>query len=441
MSVRVRFAPSPTGRLHVGNIRAALVNWLFARQQKGSFILRIDDTDQQRSTAAYEEGIRQDLTWLGLTWDETFRQSDRFDRYDSVVADLKAKGLLYPAYETPEELDVKRKIQLGRGKPPVYDRAALSLTKSEMSVYQKEGREPHWRFKLDQNRRIMFKDLIRGDVAIDLSSVSDPVLIREDGTYLYTLPSVIDDLDKQISHIVRGEDHVTNSAVQVAIFEALGGTAPLMAHFSLLTGPKGEKLSKRFGAQAIDDIRQEGLIDARSISALLARLGTKESIQPINSLSDLVSDFDFAKFSRAAARFDPDELKILSAKILHQSSFEDVADRLPEGMTPLHWQSIRANINSLSETEDWWTIIKGPVKPIIEDADHLVLCANLLPESPLDQDSWTLWTNQIKEKTGVKGKALFMPLRQALTGRDKGPEMAVLLPLIGRDEAKRRLEH
>ena len=439
MSVRVRFAPSPTGRIHVGNIRAALVNWLFAKQQGGTFILRIDDTDRARSTKDYEDGIREDLAWLGLDYQETFNQSDRFDRYDAVVADLKERGLLYAAYETAEELEVKRKIQLGRGLPPVYDRAALKLTDAEKAAYETEGRTPHWRFKLDQSRTIEFTDMIRGAVKIDLSSVSDPVLIRADGTYLYTLPSVVDDHDYGITHIVRGEDHVTNSAVQVAIFEALGGKAPEMAHFALLTGAKGEGLSKRHGAQSIQDYREEGVIESRAIIAMLARLGTSDPIVPVTAISDLLEDFDFGKFSRGAAKFDPEELKLLSAKILHISDYSQVESRLPDGMTAAVWDQIKANIDQLSDCVDWWRIINGPVEPIIEDADYLAKAAELLPGGEYDGDTWGQWTNAIKEATGAKGKALFMPLRLALTGVQRGPEMAVLLPLIGRDEAAARL--
>lgn len=438
MTVKVRFAPSPTGRLHVGNVRAALVNWLFARQQGGQFILRIDDTDRQRSTKAYEDGIREDLTWLGLSWDDSFRQSERFDRYHGVVEELKAAGRLYPCYESTEELDIKRKIQMGRGQPPVYDRAALDLSEDDKARYEAEGRKPHWRFKLDVPARIEWTDLIRGPVSIDLTSVSDPILIRGDGSYLYTLPSVIDDLDYGITHIVRGEDHVTNSAVQVQIIEALGGKAPEMAHFALLTGKGGEGLSKRHGAMSIEEYRDEAGLEPVAITALLARLGTSAPIEPATGLDPFVADFDFSKFSRGAAKFDPEELTLLNAKILHMMPFDKIADRL-SGLNAETWDVVRPNISKLADVQDWLAIINGPVEPVIEDQDHMTRVLELLPEGQLTVDSWKVWTDAIKAETGAKGRALFMPLRQALTGQSHGPDMGALLPLIGREKVEARL--
>ncbi len=439
MTVKVRFAPSPTGKLHLGNIRAALVNWLFAQQQGGTFVLRIDDTDTARSTKENEDAIRADLAWLGLNWDETFRQSDRFARYDEVVAKLKAEGRLYPCYETADELDMKRKIQMGRGKPPVYDRAALNLTNDEIAAFEAEGRTPHWRFKLDIPARIDWTDLIRGDVSIDLTSVSDPILIRGDGSYLYTLPSVVDDVDYGITHIVRGEDHVTNSAVQVQIFEALGGKAPTMAHFALLTGKGGEGLSKRSGAMSIGEYRDEAGLEAMAIVSLVARVGTSEPIEPFADVKPLVDGFDFGKFGRSTAKMDADDLDTINAKILHMTPYDAIASRV-EGVDAGLWEAIRPNLNKLADIADWQAIIKGPVDPVIEDADHIAKTLALLPEGELTADSWKAWTDAVKAETGVKGRGLFMPLRQALTGQSHGPDMAMLLPMIGREKVVARLE-
>lgn len=439
MTVKVRFAPSPTGKLHVGNIRAALVNWLFAQQQDGTFVLRIDDTDTERSTKENEEAIKTDLEWLGLKWDETFRQSDRFDRYNEVVGKLKAEGRLYPCYETADELDMKRKIQMGRGLPPVYDRAALDLTEEQIAAFEAEGRTPHWRFKLDVPARVDWTDLIRGDVSIDLAALSDPILIRGDGSFLYTLPSVVDDVDYGITHIVRGEDHVTNSAVQVQIFEAIGGKAPEMAHFALLTGKGGEGLSKRHGAMSIEEYRDEAGLEAMSIVSLLARVGTSEPIEAFVEPSRLIEAFDFSKFSRGTAKLDPAELELLNAKILHATPFDVVEGKL-DGVDEVFWETVRPNLNKLSDIADWQRMVQGPVTPLIEDADHMAKSAALLPEGDLTPDSWKTWTNSIKAETGAKGRALFMPLRQALTGQNHGPDMASLLPLIGREKVLARLE-
>lgn len=439
MTVKVRFAPSPTGKLHLGNIRAALVNWLFAQQQGGTFVLRIDDTDTARSTKENEDAIRADLEWLGLNWDETFRQSDRFSRYDEVVAQLKAEGRLYPCYETADELDMKRKIQMGRGKPPVYDRAALNLTDDEIAAYEDEGRTAHWRFKLDIPARIDWVDLIRGDVSIDLTSVSDPILIRGDGSYLYTLPSVVDDVDYGVTHIVRGEDHVTNSAVQVQIFEALGGKTPTMAHFALLTGKGGEGLSKRSGAMSIGEYRDEAGLEAMAIVSLVARVGTSEPIEPFADVKPLIDGFDFGKFGRSTAKMDADDLDTLNAKILHMTPYDAIASRV-EGVNAGLWETIRPNLSKLADIADWQAIIEGPVDPVIEDADHIAKTLALLPEGELTADSWKAWTDAVKAETGVKGRGLFMPLRQALTGQSHGPDMAMLLPMIGREKVVARLE-
>lgn len=439
MSVKVRFAPSPTGLLHVGNVRTAISNWLYARKMGGVFFLRIDDTDLARSTKEYEDGLKEDLLWLGLDWDETAKQSERFDRYDAAVKKLKEDDRLYPCYETSQELDLKRKVQLGQGKPPLYDRAGLNLTADEIAKYEAEGRTPHWRFKLKTPARVEWEDHIKGHQNFDIAALSDPILVRGDGTYLYTLPSVVDDIDFGITHIMRGEDHSANSAVQTQVFEALGAKAPGMAHFSLLTGAKGEGLSKRLGSASIKSYREDDGLEAMSIVSLLARIGSSDPIEPFTEIEPLIDGFDFSKFSRATAKFDPKDLEILNAKILHVTDFAAVQDRLPEGVTEPIWNVARANIKKLADITEWLTIVNGPVTPVIDDADFIAKAAALLPTGEWDEGTWKVWTTAVKEETGAKGRALFMPLRQAVTGLDHGPEMGTLLPLIGAERVKARL--
>ena len=436
MTVKVRFAPSPTGKLHVGNVRAALWNWLLARKSGGEFILRIDDTDLERSTKAYEEAIKSDLAWLGLNYDHTVSQSSRFSQYDAARDSLIEKGLLYPCYETPEELDRKRKLQRARGLPPVYDRAALSLSVEERQAFEAEGRKPHWRFKLSQ-KPVTWTDLIRGETTVDTASVSDPVLIRADGMYLYTLPSCVDDIDLGITHVMRGEDHVTNTGVQIEIFEALGGAAPQFAHHSLLVGADGKGLSKRLGSLSIETFRDDGL-EPSSITSLLAKLGTADPVAAQPDLNVLARDFDFARLGRAPARFDQAELEALNGKILHETPYEAAHEKLePMGVTPELWTVIRGNILKISEAEHWAAIVLGDIDPVILDKGLLDEAALLSPDT-LGPDSWGELTNALKEKTGAKGKKLFMPLRLALTGEERGPEMAALFPLIGAEKARAR---
>jgi glutamyl-tRNA synthetase len=436
MTVKVRFAPSPTGRLHVGNIRAAVTNWLFAKKHGGVFVLRIDDTDLARSTAEYEQGIETDLTWLGLAWDERHKQSARFDRYAAAAERLKAQGRLYPAYETQEELDRRRKVQLSRGRPPVYDRAALTLTDADRAAFEAEGRRPHWRFKLD-GKRVKWLDGIRGENEVDTASLSDPVLIREDGAFLYTLPSVVDDVEMGVTHVIRGEDHVTNTGVQVEIFEALGAAAPEFAHYSLLTGAEGEALSKRLGSLSIQDLRESGY-EPLAVVSHVARLGTSDAIEAAPSLDALVEAFDLGKLGRAPARYDPADLTRLNAGVLHAMPYAAARPRLQSLDCDLgegFWTAVRANLATFADVSAWAAVVRGPVVPRIEDADFLGRAAALLPP---DLD-WRAWTEAVKAETGAKGRALFMPLRQALTGMDHGPDMAPLLPLIGREKALKRL--
>jgi glutamyl-tRNA synthetase len=443
MTVKVRFAPSPTGRIHVGNVRTALMNVLFARKHAGTVLLRIDDTDLERSTPEFEQGIKDDLVWLGLAWEETFKQSERFDRYEAAKQDLIDKGLLYPCYETEDELDRKRKIQRAQGKPPVYDRAALQLSDDDKRKLEEEGRRPHWRFKLSGGR-IEWTDLVRGPSHIETSSVSDPILIRADGSYLYTLPSVVDDIESSVTHIIRGEDHVTNSAAQIEIFEAVGGkgAAPEMGHFPLLVGPDGEKLSKRLGSLAIADLREVEAFEPMAVLSLLAKIGTSDPVEVRSAIDQLAEEFDLAKISRTPARFDPADLERLNAKLLHDMEYAEVQARLAAMDAdggPAFWQAVRPNLTRLTDAAEWRRLVDGPVEPVIEDAGFTSQAAALLPSDPLGPESWSEWTNAIKDKTGRKGKQLFMPLRLALTGQPRGPEMSELLPLIGANTAKKRL--
>ena len=440
MTTIVRFAPSPTGKLHVGNIRAALTNYLFARKSGGKFLLRLDDTDTERSTEAFAQGIYADLAWLGLKHDLFAKQSERAGAHEAAAEKLQAMGRLYPCYETADELDRRRKRQLAQHKPPVYDRAALNLTTEQRNELESKGRRPHWRFKLS-GKRVEFNDLIRGPVHIETSSLSDPVLIREDGRFLYTLPSVVDDIEFKISHIIRGEDHVTNTGAQVEIFEALAAPVPVFAHFSMLIGAGGEALSKRIGSLAIEDFRNEG-IEPQAINSLLAKLGTSDPIAPRATLDELVADFDLAKFSRAPAHFDPNDLKTLNHKLLHGMSFDAVAgdlSRLGVGGGAAFWEAVRDNIQLLNEARGWWRVVEGPLEPVIENAEFAEQARGLLPKGPFSETTWGEWTAAITAKTGAKGKALFMPLRLALTGQPHGPEMKKLLPLIGPERASMRL--
>ncbi len=444
MTVTVRFAPSPTGKIHVGNVRAALWNWMFARKNGGRFILRIDDTDQERSTKENEDRIRADLTWLGLNWDETFSQSARFADYDLVSAALREKGLLYPCYETSEELDRKRRLQRTRGQPPVYDRAALALSDAQKAALEAEGRKPHWRFKLSQ-QPVAWNDLIRGETIVDTASVSDPVLIREDGMYLYTLPSCIDDIDAAITHVIRGEDHVTNAGVQIEIMRAIidvrgKGAVPQFAHHSLLIGADGQGLSKRLGSLSIEQMREDGLEPA-AITSLLAKLGTAEPVLPQSDLNALAMTFDFDKIGRAPARFDENELLQLNARILHEEPYARLAARLaPMGVSERLWDAVKGNVVRLKDAADWKGVIEGEISPVIEGAEFCTAAAGLVPDDPLTDQSWNAFVEAVKKTTGAKGRALFHPLRLALTGREKGPEMAAIFPLIGAEKARARLK-
>lgn len=440
---KTRFAPSPTGMMHIGNTRTALITWLSAKAAGGEFLLRIDDTDQERSEKKYEEAIKESLTWLGLNWDETANQNDRWDIYNARIDKLKEDGWLYPCYETADELGLKRKSLLGRGKPPIYDREGLTLSDDQKAKYESEGRKPHWRFKLI-HKPIEWNDMIRGEVKFEGADLSDPVVLREDGSPLYHLCSVIDDIEFGITHIVRGEDHVSNTATHVQMFEAMGAEPPTFAHLPLISDAEGGKLSKRLGALSIVELRDEAGLEPMSINSLLARLGTSEPIEPFQEIAPLIDSFDFSKFSRGTPKFDTEELSRLNAKILHDKPFAEVKPRLDEmGLGEIDeefWNIARQNIERLKDITEWWNVASGPVTPVIEEPDYIAEAATLLPPAPWDKDTWGAWTSAIKEKTGRKGKQLFMPLRQALTGMDHGPDMSEMLLLIGEEKTKKRLD-
>ena len=440
--IKVRFAPSPTGLIHLGNARPALMNWLFAKANDGEFILRFDDTDKERSKEEYAIAIETDLKWFGINPDKKFWQSKRFDLYDAARDELIGLGKLYPCYESADELDKKRVRARAMGKPPIYDRAALDLSEDEIKKYQDEGRKPHWRFKLDK-KPVLFDDLIRGEQKVNTASMSDPVLIRADGSYLYTLPSVVDDLDMGITHIIRGEDHVSNSGVQVEIFEALGGKAPVFAHHNLLSDAQGKGLSKRLGSLSIKAMRKAGY-EPMAVAIMATITGTSLSVEPVASLDELAKKFDLSIISRGPARYDEAELDTLNARILHDMSFEEAEPRLKKldikGGQDM-WLALRENLYKFSDIVELENLISGNVKPVISDEDRefITLAAENLPSGEWDENTWGAWTKHLKEVSGRKGKSLFMPLRLALTGKKDGPELKSLLVLIGRKECLARL--
>lgn len=443
MTVKTRFAPSPTGMMHVGNARTALIAWLFARKNGGEYLLRIDDTDRERSKTEYEEAIEEGLRWLGLDWDKKANQKDRMALYNRKIEELKNSGRIYPCYETPEELALKRKTQLSRGKPPIYDRAALNLTAEQKAAFEAEGRKPHWRFLLE-DKPIEWNDLIRGPVKFEGADLSDPVVLREDGNPLYHLCSVIDDVDFSITHILRGEDHVSNTATHVQMFEALGASPPQFAHLPLISDAEGGKLSKRLGSLSLRELRDETGLEPMAVSSLMARLGTADPIEPFADIRPLVESFDFGKFSRGTPKFDSAELVRLNARILHEKPFAEVRERLAEiglpGIDEPFWLAVRPNLEILADIREWWRVASGPVTPVIEDPSFIAQAAELLPSAPWDRNTWNAWTSAVKDKTGRKGKQLFMPLRQALTGMDHGPELGDLLVLIGPEKTRERLK-
>jgi len=430
-----RFAPSPTGHIHIGNLRTALMNYMIARKAGGTFILRIDDTDPERSKEEYVDGIKRDLEWLGLHWDRTERQSLRMDRYADAADRLRNMGRFYEAFETPTELDLKRKKQLNMGKPPVYDRAALALTDAEKDALRAERGDGVWRFKLDQ-QRIEWADGILGDISIDAASVSDPVLIRGDGQVLYTLASVVDDTEMGVTDVVRGSDHVTNTATQIQIIEALGGAVPRFAHHSLLTGPQGEALSKRLGTLALKDLREQGVQPAALLS-LMARLGSSDPVELQGDMAALIEGFDIGRFGSAPTKFDAADLFPLTARYLGALPLDAVAADVaaagvPEDKAAQFWEVTRENITTLHDLAGWWAMMRDGAEPVIDEEDRAFVAEamDLLPEGPFDADTWGAWTATVKEQTGRKGRGLFMPLRKALTGQSHGPDMSALMPLL-----------
>jgi glutamyl-tRNA synthetase len=441
MSVTVRWAPSPTGRIHLGNARPALLNWFFARRHGGRYVLRMDDTDLARSTREFADGIEVDLDWLGVKPDLLVRQSERTALYDEARDRLIASGRLYPCYETEDELDRKRARARLLGKPPIYDRAALALSAEDRARLEAEGRVPHWRFRLD-GRPVQFNDIIKGQQTVNTASMSDPVLIRADGSYLYTLPSVVDDIDLGITHVIRGEDHVSNTGTQIEIFEALGGTVPVFGHHNLLTDALGQGFSKRLGSQSISDFRAEGY-EPLAIAIVATLTGTSLSVEPYESLDAIAQRLDFSMISHGSARFDPAELDTLNARLLHTMPYADAAPRLSamglEGEAM--WLLLRENLARFPDIAEWSKLLTGPVTPVVadEDRDFLALAKSLLPPEPWDDTTWGHWTEMLKSTTGRKGKALFLPLRMALTGRHDGPELKSLLVLLGRKACLDRL--
>lgn len=433
-----RFAPSPTGRLHVGNIRTALHNWMLAKKAGGRFLLRIDDTDAERSREEYVETIRADLAWLGIEPESEVRQSARLAIYEAAFERLRQAGRVYRCYESAQELDLKRKVLLGRGLPPIYDRAALSLTEADHARLAAEGQAPHWRFQLDHGETIAWTDGVRGAQRFDPAQLSDPVVRRADGSWLYMLPSAIDDVEMGVTDVLRGEDHVSNTAAQLQMFTALGAEPPRFAHEALLVGTEG-KLSKRLGSLSLEALRDQG-IEPAALVALLARLGTSLPVEPIADRAQLLASFDLATFGRAPARFDEADLARLNQAIVHQLPFAEVADRLPAGFDERTWLAIRPNLETLADAAAWLRVVTGPIDPPDLSDDDRAFVGQAAEQLTWGDDPWHALTGALKQATGRKGKALFLPLRQALTGRDHGPDMAALLPLIGEAEARRRLE-
>lgn len=433
--IKVRFAPSPTGFMHIGNTRTALFNWLLAKKLGGKFMLRIDDTDFARSKKEYEDAMRESLKWLGFNWSEEARQSARFERYDALRDELIKKGRIYPCYDTPEELQIKRKRSMAKGLAPIYDRQALHYTNEDIQKFKAEGRKPHYRFKLNAGI-IEWEDIVRGHCQYEAEKLSDPIIIREDGSYLYHFPSCVDDADFGITHIVRGEDHVTNTAAQIQMFEAIGGKVPTFAHLPLLTGTEG-KLSKRLGSLGVRELKADG-IEALAICSFLAKLGTSDSIEPYYSLDDLAKSLDFNKLGRSQPKFDEEELRHFNTKFIHNMPYELVKNRYE--ISADFWEKVRPNLNVVDDIKIWIDICHHEVTPIIEDKGLTDIAASLLPQEPWNENTFNTWLNEVKAKSSKKGKELFHPIRKALTALDNGPELKILLPLIGYEKTLKRLQ-
>ena len=437
---KVRFAPSPTGYLHIGNFRTALINFLFAKNKNGHFMLRIDDTDDERSLKKYEDAIKEDLSWVGINWDSLEKQSSRLSYYDQALQKLLDKKRAYPCFETAEELSLKRKKQLSSGKPPIYDRSALNLSDSDIADLKAKGRSPHYRFLLD-HKDVNWNDLVKGTSQYNMSNLSDPVIIREDGRVIYTLASVVDDIDFEVTDILRGEDHMTNSAAQIQLFEALESSPPNLGHLSLLTDISGADLSKRLGSISLRDLKDEGF-QPMAISSLLSKVGSSDAIEIFRDINQIISDFDISKFGKSKPKFDKNELRGLNSKLFKMLDFSDISNQLKKfnfKISSDFWELVKGNIENLEELELWWNIIYGNIEPKYNDENFLNTALETLPEGNFDKNTWTNWTSILMEETGRKGKELYNPLRMCLTGQNKGPEMATLVFLMGRGKVLERL--
>jgi len=437
---KVRFAPSPTGYLHIGNFRTALINFLFAKNKNGHFMLRIDDTDDERTKKKYEEAIKEDLSWVGINWDSLEKQSSRLSYYDQALQKLLDKKRAYPCFETAEELSLKRKKQLSSGKPPIYDRSALNLSDSDIADLKAKGRSPHYRFLLD-HKDVNWNDLVKGTSQYNMSNLSDPVIIREDGRVIYTLASVVDDIDFEVTDILRGEDHMTNSAAQIQLFEALESSPPNLGHLSLLTDISGAGLSKRMGSISLRDLKDEGF-QPMAISSLLSKVGSSDAIEIFRDINEIISDFDISKFGKSKPKFDKNELRGLNSKLFKMLDFSDILNQLKKfnfKISSDFWELVKGNIENLEELELWWNIIYGNIEPKYNDENFLNTALETLPEGNFDKNTWTNWTSILMEETGRKGKELYNPLRMCLTGQNKGPEMATLVFLMGRGKVLERL--
>ena len=437
---KVRFAPSPTGYLHIGNFRTALINFLFAKNKNGHFMLRIDDTDDERSLKKYEDAIKEDLSWVGINWDSLEKQSSRLSYYDQALQKLLDKKRAYPCFETAEELSLKRKKQLSSGKPPIYDRSALNLSDSDIADLKAKGRSPHYRFLLD-HKDVNWNDLVKGASQYNMSNLSDPVIIREDGRVIYTLASVVDDIDFEVTDILRGEDHMTNSAAQIQLFEALESSPPNLGHLSLLTDISGAGLSKRMGSISLRDLKDEGF-QPMAISSLLSKVGTSDAVEIFRDINQIISDFDISKFGKSKPKFDKNELRGLNSKLFKVLDFSDISNQLKKfnfKISSDFWELVKGNIENLEELELWWNIIYGNIEPKYNDENFLNTALETLPEGNFDKNTWTNWTSILMKETGRKGKELYNPLRMCLTGQNKGPEMATLVCLMGRGKVLERL--
>ena len=442
MNCKVRFAPSPTGFMHIGNARIAVINHLFCRKNNGKFLFRIDDTDALRSKKEYEEAIKADMNWLGIGYDETFRQSERLDRYHEVMKKLISDGFLYKCFEPPEELEYKRKLAISKGKPPVYDRASLSLTDAEIKAYEQEGRIPYWRFKLP-DKTVSWNDLILGEISYNLNNVSDPVIVKADGTFLYTYSSVVDDFDAGITHIIRGQDHVTNTAVQIAIFDEISkGTYQVsFAHLSLLVNKDGSQFSKRLGSMNLGEIRAQG-VEPMAILDLLATLGSSLDTIPFTKIDDLIKYFDISKFSTNSPKFDIDDIFKISRKILHSKPFSEIAHL---GISEKAYEVIKGNIDSYSDFSVWKEILQSGFKakfvPTTEETEVLQSFAQKIRVvNNFSKEDIENALNTVKAELNITNQKLYHPIRKTLTGQDKGPNIVDFMTVLGKQETLQRIK-